>query len=281
MTKTQPLDPGSGDELGLADYARALARRWWVVAGATVVGALVGLLVSALSTPTYEATALIAVRTPLGDLPTPPMMTSTRKLLENHKAIGAALRGLGLESRVGVDEFVRTHLETRPVSDAPELLQILVRFEDPDLAARTANRLAEEVIALNRANAQRKTEVPAVIQERVDDSRRRVEQLEGELLRYRREHRTGRDELSADLTQLEREYEVARKVYETLASRSEETRIQMASRVPDLEIVDPAVRPARVSSPKTALNVATGAALGLLLSIAGVIAAAAISRIHL
>src|SRR5262245_18597538 len=54
------IDPDAEREIDLRSWGRALARRWWIVVGGLVAGAIVGALITLSHGTRYEATARIA-----------------------------------------------------------------------------------------------------------------------------------------------------------------------------------------------------------------------------
>jgi uncharacterized protein involved in exopolysaccharide biosynthesis len=344
-------------EPGLLDYARRLGGRWPLIVGATVAGALVGLLVSWFTPKMYEASVTIAVRPITGDQLPPTAIAAVRKLFENRSAAASVVKELGLDRaphHLTAERFVKSHLTTEQVRGS-DLLQTYVRLTTPDLAARAANRIVQEVAALNRRLSQKETaSADEFLGLEVQKARERAERLNQEILAYKRKAQidlarqdaeralSRRDRLAeltveiesekaalkraeeelakenpaareargtdalayqiasarmrlsarereqqeltrsrassdsqqaqlnalydkeAGLKRLESERDLALKFYGDLSTRYEQARIQAASKALQLDIVDSAVPPERASQPRTASNVAVGAAVGFL-----------------
>ena len=75
----------------------------------------------------------------------------------------------------------------------------------------------------------------------------------------------------AKLTALEVEHEIARKLYDQVATQYEMARLRVVSRTPQLQVVDPPVVPMRPQSRATQVNAILGALVGLLVASASVV----------
>jgi uncharacterized protein involved in exopolysaccharide biosynthesis len=307
-----PATPPVDDEPGLLDYARMLRGRLRLVVAATVGCGLVALAVSLLTPRTYEASVTLGVRLATGDQPSPAGLVSARKLLETRSAAATVVAELGLDrepARVTAERFVTDHLRTEQVAGS-NVLRVSVRLRDPDLGARAANRFVEEVVALNRRrNEQDAASAQMIVEAQLQEARARIDRLQAEILSYKRrvqldlsrqdaeralrqrERAPARGQTGQGLTQLnalydkeaglsklEADYGVALAVYRDLSRQSERLRVQVVSRAVQLDVLDAATRPERPSAPRMTSNVATGAALGLIVATLIVLGTAAFSR---
>lgn len=148
------------EEIDLRAYVLVLLKYWKWIIGATVIAAVVALVVSFLLPPTYEATALVAVTKPRYVMQFDPRIETLNNIQPAYKAYPELASG---------DEVLQellTRLNPRPKEietlrdlkglvkaksgTDPSLVFLTVRFQDPEEAARIVNLWAE--IFVRRAN---------------------------------------------------------------------------------------------------------------------------------
>lgn len=134
----------------LRQHLNILRKRWWIIALACIAGAALGALGVAGAKPVYRAEAKLSVgleRIELEDAPTTAIsLSSARELLSTYAALittrpvaQRAITRAGLPLAVGQ---VTSKLEATRITDT-QLLSIVYRAENADLAARTVNAVAE------------------------------------------------------------------------------------------------------------------------------------------
>ena len=155
-------------ETGLLPLAR---RRWRLIAAATVVCALVGLIVALTIPKTYEArTNLLVgpVNADYGTLQAAGQLGRTyAELARSEKLVGSAARAAGV--KLSPPEAAKQVASTS--NEITRVVDIRVRNENPRTAARMANAIAAGLIELRR-------NLPPQDSEPVDELMR-----EGELVR--------------------------------------------------------------------------------------------------
>jgi len=176
-------------EITLRDYGRVLWSGRWLILAATVVAALVGLILTFLTTTTYVATAEVY----LGQATTisgTPVSTPTT----NPATAPTALTGDNLVDRVAREldvspSRVRDGVEvTAPrapggsVGNQPTIATITFTDESRDVARRGANLYAEAILEQARESS---AEIVDTYEEAVARSSAQVERLETELQSYR------------------------------------------------------------------------------------------------
>jgi polysaccharide biosynthesis transport protein len=141
------------DEIDLRQYVMVLVRSWQWIVGVAVVAAVVALLVSFLTPPTYQATALVVVTKPRYVMQFDPRFRTLDNIQAAYKAYpelatsDALLQSLlAQESRVSTSG--RTLVEMRNAVKAelggdPSLIRLSVQSKDPNEAAALVNVWAE------------------------------------------------------------------------------------------------------------------------------------------
>jgi uncharacterized protein involved in exopolysaccharide biosynthesis len=134
------------DEIDLRDYIDVLVRRWKWIVGFTVLVVLVAGVVSFTMTPTYEATATLALTTlPSGQtvLTTLPSAAAQLTVLQSTEVAKQALQILG---KTAAEENASTLARRVRVANAPQdktLFRITAQADTPQKAAAIANAWAE------------------------------------------------------------------------------------------------------------------------------------------
>ena len=115
-----------------------LARRWWLVPVAAVVGILIGLLVSLLGPTERRAEAAVLVSSPRGTAAVTPFLPNLRELAKSGVLAGNVRSTLRLEESLAE---VRDHLdaEVRPQS---QVIVIAATDDDADKARQIAQEAA-------------------------------------------------------------------------------------------------------------------------------------------
>ena len=143
------------EDVDLGRYWRAVVARWWLLVLGLVVGAIVGLLVTAGQSGSYGARALVYLGQPFAPGGSTPIQNLQARigiagqLAINRRTVDRVARGAGL--RPGV---LRARVSTKTVSAGQRgrveqptpLLEIRVRDLPAKKARDTANALAQMVV---------------------------------------------------------------------------------------------------------------------------------------
>jgi polysaccharide biosynthesis transport protein len=135
-------------EIDLTPYLAPLLRRWPLLLALTVLGAVVGLVISGRGPIMYEASTTVLVQ----QAESAAAFSTARALLRNHTLAAETLTELGLagepynltpqrfiDGALAVDEVGGTHL-----------LHVKVRLPDAALAATASHALSSKAVELNR-----------------------------------------------------------------------------------------------------------------------------------
>ena len=137
------------------DLLRVLARRWYVLLIAAVIGGLVGLGLATTRSTRYRATARLLGHAVKGQQIDASLVNGSARVFQyvatDPDVVGPALRGAGLNTDLLKLSSVIT---ATPSSDTP-LLAIAATDANPDTAARLANTIAGAVSAYSRSLAAR------------------------------------------------------------------------------------------------------------------------------
>jgi uncharacterized protein involved in exopolysaccharide biosynthesis len=176
-------------EITLRDYGRVLWSGRWLILAATVVAALVGLILTFATTTTYVATAEVYLGqattisgTPVSTPTTNPATAPTA--LTGDNLVDRVARQLGVSpSRVrdGV-EVTAPRAPGGSVGNQPTIATITFTDESRDIARRGANLYAEAILEQARESS---AEIVDTYEEAVARSSAQVERLETELQSYR------------------------------------------------------------------------------------------------
>jgi uncharacterized protein involved in exopolysaccharide biosynthesis len=176
-------------------------------------------------------------------------------LLRNRRVASQVLESLSAEfpklPDVSADDFVAKAVRAQEVRNS-NLLELYVRLPNPELAARAANALAEQIVSLDRT-----------LQQQHALALRDAFEAQMESARERLQKASGGDPI---------ELALAREVYLDLARQSAAIHVHAAAGVSRLYLVDPATVPAFRISPSLRENlliaVTAALVLGVLLAFA-------------
>ncbi len=176
-------------EITLRDYGRVLWSGRWLILAATVVAALVGLILTFATTTTYVATAEVYLGqattisgTPVSTPTTNPATAPTA--LTGDNLVDRVARQLGVSpSRVrdGV-EVTAPRAPGGSVGNQPTIATITFTDESRDIARRGANLYAEAILEQARESS---AEIVDTYEEAVARSSAQVARLTAELQSYR------------------------------------------------------------------------------------------------
>jgi uncharacterized protein involved in exopolysaccharide biosynthesis len=178
-------------EITLRDYGRVLWSGRWIILATTVVAALVGLILTFVTTTTYVAKSEVYLGqatsvsgTPVSTPATNPATAPTA--LTGDNIVGRVARELGVApSRVREDgELTAPRAPGGAVGNQPTIVTIHFTDDDRDVARRGANLYAEAVLDQSRQSS---AEIVQTYEQAVARSSAHVDRLEAELAGYRRQ----------------------------------------------------------------------------------------------
>jgi hypothetical protein len=176
-------------EITLRDYGRVLWSGRWLILAATLIAALVGLILTFLTTTTYEAKAELYLGQATSVSGTPVSTPAT-----NPATAPSALTGDNLVNKVAEEPGVRPRRVRRGVTltaprapggsvgNQPTIATITFRDESRDIAERGANAYAEAVLAQAKTSS---AELIRTYEEAVAQAQGDVARLQDEMGRYR------------------------------------------------------------------------------------------------
>jgi uncharacterized protein involved in exopolysaccharide biosynthesis len=176
-----------GQEISLSELLSVLVRYWLVVLGVAVVAGIVAFVISANTTPVYEASSKLLMRpAKLPDDSRPPISAATfQTLISNQSLILEVLKELGLTEppyRLTPAEALQRNLAIEARGN--DVIVITARFDNAALAAQLTSRLAERSI---RVAEQVLDEDLKKVKAQVDHSLERLENAEARLLAFRKQ----------------------------------------------------------------------------------------------
>lgn len=248
----------------LRDYLKIIKSRRSVIVRVAVIALVTALVVSFIQPPQYvgEARVLITERdagaallgtaiTEFTGQPERGMQTQVQ-LLQMRPLVENTIRALSL----GVSTDALAQNVTVSTVGQTNIIEVSVQYDDPQMAADIANRLAEEFVIWSRDH--RRESIAAA----ADEVDARLAEAENRILALgRRIQSEGRqEELAAEL-------QIAIGAYTTLAEKRETLLIQEQLETGAARIVSEAVFNSQPVSPNPVRNALLGLSLGLVLGI--------------
>jgi polysaccharide biosynthesis transport protein len=172
----------------LAVIAAAIWARRLIILVVALVAAIVGFVWASFRPPVYEALVTLMVADSKmrdgGQATTP---AGYSPLLANRALAQRLIQELGLDTRYGyTPNGFLAGVRVDEVRNAP-LVNVRVRLDDPELAAKAANRFAELAVELNRDLNQKDTSVARDrIKVQLDEAAARLESAREGMLAFRR-----------------------------------------------------------------------------------------------
>ena len=272
--------PTLGGEL--RHYRRVLGRHAGVFVLIVVVSLAATLALSAVVTPTYEATCTIRIASAAGgQFDYGASMLATRlsntyvKLVASQPIVGELMRRLDIDSA--------PEIEGELVPET-ELLTITVRHTDPAIARDAANMLAQ--IMVERSLALYAGDVPTareILAEQIVDAEAAINTATDEyvalLARLGATDESGRSTLSvADLEALREELSLRQDLYADLLARYEDARVNELMRENAITIVESAELPEKPATPNLLINSVLGLGGGVVAALAVVVVVESLDR---
>jgi len=178
-------------EITLRDYGRVLWSGRWLIVASTLIAALVGLLLTFLTTTTYTAKAELYLGQATSVSGTPVSTPTTNpatapSALTGDRLVNQVARELGVTPgrvRRGVT-LTAPRAPGGSVGNQPTVATITFEDESRDLARRGANAYAEAVLAQAKTSS---AQLITTYEDAVTQAQSDVDRLQVELARYREE----------------------------------------------------------------------------------------------
>ncbi len=185
------------DTIDIQKYLSVAVRHWRAIAAITIGAAIVALIVSLLTPPTYEATALVVVASPLYQLQFDPRIqnvtnennSSPNKAFPQLATSDALLQRLLSRFRpqlsdpgISLDTF-KDSLNAKAGAD-PSVIQLVARDTNPRLAADIGNAWATDFVAyVNELYQQREAGV-TFFETQVNEAKTKLDHAEQALIDF-------------------------------------------------------------------------------------------------
>ena len=241
------------EEVSLAEYMGVLWRFRLPLLALTLAAGVVAFFISRGKEPVYLANSkLIVSQSKIGDQSTLSISVGTyRAMVENQSNVLRVMNELGLTGppyRLTVSRMIDRHLQVDMLPDT-NVIEVSARLNDPTLAARFANRLAERAVEVSKEASQQDIVLARdTIKMQLDESRARLTQAESKLEAFRKEARV--DAVRKDVSALLDER--ARLLPLLVEIEAEKARIQQTSE--ELGKLEKVRNVRRSVSPTTVLN---------------------------
>jgi uncharacterized protein involved in exopolysaccharide biosynthesis len=184
-------DDVQDDYIDLGAYARKLWTNRMVILVTALVSAASVAFVTSMRAPIYLAeTSVIVSQSKVGDRPdsTSTSMSTFLPLLESQNVAASVIQELGLNKpprNVSATTFFNDLVTVEEVRNSP-VVALKVALDDPVLAARTANLVAERAVELSRQVSQQEAvRSRDDLKQQRDDAKTRMEQAAENLRKFR------------------------------------------------------------------------------------------------
>jgi uncharacterized protein involved in exopolysaccharide biosynthesis len=184
--------PPYDEEVSLAQYMAVLWQYRLALLAIAVLAGIVALVIGFTRAPVYQASSKLMVSpSKIGDQSGTAVSVGTYQAMVNSQTLVLQIMTeLGLTGpphRLSVSRFMQQQLQVDVLPDT-HVIQVSVRLNDPALAAKFANRLAERAIEASRQVNQEDTITARdTIKLQVDESRARLTEAENKLETYRKD----------------------------------------------------------------------------------------------
>ncbi|GAP18016.1 polysaccharide biosynthesis tyrosine autokinase [Levilinea saccharolytica] len=208
----------------LRGYLNILTRRLWVVLVVFVITTVTAYFVSTLIPPTYQANVSLRVKTPLsGNLSYVQYETYyANRLMNTYARISTSEKVLDeLKAQLGVSKLLDVEVLIVPDS---ELIQITVKDQDPALAAKAANLLAEIIVSTNtrtQVNESAAANNLTILTDRLADYKSEIAQANTDYETLLEES----TKISAQIAVLDRSIKMKEDAYQTLKQQFDQASI--------------------------------------------------------
>jgi non-specific protein-tyrosine kinase len=248
-----------GAEMELRDYLTILWRRKWVVIATLLMTEIVVVVATVKTTPVFTASTLLRIATSTrssfsytDSLYADRLMNTYVKLATTKPVLDELKQRLGLTYLPGIGVEI--------ISET-ELLQIQVEDQDPVLAAKVANTLANILIS------QSGEKYTGNGKSTLDILNEQLSVTEKELNQTRKEYTVLATQTPNDADALlaaKQAVDSKQQIYNAVLQEYEQALINSVLRENSISVVDPAVAPTSPSRPSLMMNIALGVLVGLL-----------------
>ena len=291
-------------ELNLKDYIELLGKRWRIIACLTIGITLMALIFSLLQKPLYEAKATILIKSGGGSSGLSQFMgfaglvganlssnagnlVDITEVLQSKAVASKVLKDLKLRDRIkgwddpSIEDF-RLAESVKGMLNKPKLagnlVELKVRFTDPELTAEIANGFVGALSfywnELNYTEARKKREYIESQLPRIEKGLKKTEQrLKRFTLLSPQKGLSGSGMMGAvmksqsqgiEVARISRELDIQNSVYVMLRKEYESVKLEESKEIAPFALVDKADIPRRPVKPRIALNTMVGFMLGLL-----------------
>lgn len=240
----------------LRDYLTIFWRRKWVIICILLVTEAVVIVATIMTTPKYTASTILRIATSTAGTVN---YTYADRLTNTYVRMATTKPVLDeLKQRLGLTDLPYIEVATVPNT---ELLQIYVQYQDPILAANTANTLADILVSqsveLYTGSGQSSLEI----------LNEQLKEMEGELNQARKEYTdlvAQNPDDAATVETAKQSLDVKQQIYDGILKQYEQARLNTALREKSIYVVDPAFPPDSPSEPNAVKNLALGGLASLL-----------------
>lgn len=188
----------SEQEIDIRPYIQAIIDKWFWILGAGILAAIIGYGVSLLMTPTYEATALVAITEPRQRVQLDPRIQTVTEnrplqaypdLAKSDELLSELLAQLPENSELTL-RALKNKLTAEPGSD-PTILKLTVSDESAAKSAELANTWAELFINwANRIYGDQGEEQLVFFEEQLKEAGKKLEEAEQAQINFQAHNRS-------------------------------------------------------------------------------------------
>jgi polysaccharide biosynthesis transport protein len=240
----------------LVAFLKALGKHWTIVVAMVLLGAGIALLVTKMSKPVYEASALLEMdpnpNVPIGDKANTLDMgagsfwdvreyyESQYRIITSNRLLSSVARDLGLgQSGQASDEdlaaILRAKVKVEPVKNS-RLFNINVDDTDPKQAARIANAIASAFIDQNLQNAIGASSDAVVwLTGQLDTVKKDLERDENALHQFKQDN----DVPSTSINEASNMLRLEMQVYDEALTHARTQEAELLARAAELDKIDP------------------------------------------
>jgi capsular exopolysaccharide synthesis family protein len=244
--------------MDLKNYISILWGNKWIIITTLVITLIVVIVGTMMITPIYSASATLRVATSSTSSGSYTDYVTADRLMNTYTKIATSSPVLAeLASKLNLQ--IRPDVKVTTISST-ELIQILVKSPNPQVAQMAANTLADILIAQSQqlySGGEKST--TEILSEQLNIA-------ETELNKARTDYETLAAKSPGDTEGIAAASLVAdlkQKTYETLLDQYETARVREAMRANIITIIEPAVLPLKPSQPNKIMNIALGFIVGL------------------
>ncbi len=240
----------------IRDYLTILWRRKWVIICTFLVTGAVVTYLTLKTTPTYSASTMLRIATSTAGT----VNYSYANILTNTYVKLATTKPVLDELKLRLDITFLPDISVAVVPET-ELLQIQVQYQDPILAAKVANTLADILVSQSvelytgggQSSLATLNEQLKVMGDELNQAQKEYADLQAQ---------NPNDEIA--IQSAKQSLDAKQQIYDGILQDYDQARLNTALRSNSIYIVDPAVPPDSPSEPNATRNIALGGLVGLL-----------------